>query len=1032
MNIARLSVRNPVFANLLLLVLLVGGITSYHLMPREVFPEIPLDMVVISTDFIGAPPEEVEKQVTIPIENAMEAVENIESIASQSYENISVMEIKIRQGTKDLQKMVNDIKDEIDKIEHFPDSAKKPQVLLIESEIPLINVSVAGTAPESVRRKVADELKNRLLRIQGVARVQTSGFRDIEIWAETDPLRAGAMKITLDRISGAIAAANVNIPAGQMESAKHDFPLRTTSELKTAGDVAQVVIYRDSTGRQVRVRDVANVAERFEKKRTLGRVDGENSVSLLVMKAHGGSTISIVNQVREVIDKFHTELPGSIRIKTSQDSSRYIRQRLKTLYRSGTIGLIFVCAVLFLFLNWRMAFWTALGIPAAFAGTLMIMDYIGISINMMSLFAMILVLGMVVDDAIIVTENVFRYLQAGLKPERAAVVGASQVFKPVIAATTTTVAAFTPMLMMTGIMGKFISNIPIVVTITLLVSLVEAFFILPSHLADFAKPGKERMKKERGWFRKVRKRYRSLIKLFLRYRYRVLAIVLAVFLGTLYYAVYHMKFVLFNSKDLVGFIVKVEMPVGASLEETGKMLRKVEKMADSLPKQDIKATVSMAGMTLNYQNGRVQFGQNLGQTLFESTEFDTPGRRNAFIVMNEVREKVKLLTGMRTVEVTKLGGGPPLGHALEARISGTSYPTIREIAREMEDYLKTIPGVKDIRDDFVPGKSEIRVIPDPTKLSLYGLTERDIASSVRTAFDGLVATTIRRGRDDIDVRLIFAKPYRDDLNFIPQILLTSPSGKQVRLSSVADIKWQTGLSTINRFNRKRTIKVFADVNNDIITSSELSGIVKKHFRNISRDYPGSSLDFGGETAEQRKSVVSLVKASLIGILVIYLILGTLFKSFMQPVVVIMAIPFSYIGVVVGHELMGEPIGMLSLIGLAALTGIVVNDSLVMVDFINGSRINGAGRWLSILRSAFVRFRAVILTSLTTILGLSTLAFRTTGQAAFLAPMAISIVFGLVFSTILTLLVIPCLYAALDDLMIKIYGKEGIVFRERDV
>ncbi len=893
-------------------------------------------------------------------------------------------------------------------------------------------MAVAGTAPESVKRKAADELKNRLSRIEGIARVQTSGFRDIEIWAEIDPLRASAMKISPDRIAGAIAAANINIPAGRMKSSKHDFPLRTTSELKTADDTARVVIYRDNAGRQVRVRDVAEVTERFEQEQTLGRVDGENAVSLLVMKAQGGSTIKIVDHIRKMLDEFRAALPASIQIKTSQDSSRYIRQRLKTLYRSGTIGLIFVCIILFLFLNWRMAFWTAIGIPASFAGTLMIMDYLGISINMMSIFAMILVLGMVVDDAIIVTENVFRYLQAGLKPGRAAVMGASQVFKPVIAATTTTVAAFTPMLMMSGIMGKFISNIPIVVTITLLVSLVEAFFILPSHLADFAKPGKESIKKETGWFRKARKRYRSLIKVFLRYRYGVLALVLTIFLGTLYYAVFHMKFVLFNSKDLVGFIVKVKMPAGTSLEETGRILSKVEEMADSLPKQDVKAAVSMIGMTLDYQTGRVRIGQNLGQTLFESTEFDTPGRRNAYLVMDEIREKVKLLTGMSTIEVNKLGGGPPIGHALEARIGGDNYPTIREIAREVEDYLKTIPGVKDIRDNFSPGKSEIRVIPDPAKLSLYGLTKRDIASAVRTAFDGEVATTIRRGREDIDVRIIFAKPYRDDLDFISQIPLTTPSDKQVRLSSIADIKWETGLSTINRFNRKRTIKVFAEVNTNIITSSELSNTVKQRFKNISRDYPGSSLDFGGETEEQRKSVVSLVKASSLGILVIYLILGTLFKSFLQPIVVIMAIPFSYIGVVLGHEFMGEPIGMLSLIGLAALTGIVVNDSLVMVDFINGARLNGAGRWLSILRSAFVRFRAVILTSLTTILGLSTLAFKTTGQAAFLAPMAISIVFGLVFSTILTLLVIPCMYAVLDDLMIKIYGREGIVFRERDV
>ncbi len=1032
MNIARFSVKNPVFANLLLMVMLVGGAISYHAMPREVFPEVPLDMIIVTSEYVGAPPEEVEKLITIPIENALEAVENIEYISSQSYENISVVEVKIQQGTKDVRKMIDAIKDELAQVENFPDDVKEPRVILIESEIPVINVAVAGAAPETVRREAAKELKRRLMMIKGVARIQTSGERDLEIWAEVDPFRMSALGISIDKVVSAISSANANLPAGEISSGRHQFSLRTSDEIKTVEDVSDVVIFRDNAGRSVKVGDIAEVSEQFEGRQTAGRVDGDDAITMYVMKSRTGSTIEIANGVREELERFGKELPGSIELKLSQDSSRYIKQRLKTLYTSGGIGLFMVCLVLFFFLNWRMAFWTALGIPASFAGAILVMDSIGITINMMTLFSLILVLGMVVDDAIIVTENVFRYLQLGYSSAKAAVVGTQQVFWPIIAATATTMAAFLPMLLMDGVMGKFISTIPIVVSITLFASFVEAFLVLPSHLADYAKPYDRSAKSERDWFQSARRRYRTLIKILLRRRYRTLAVVLIVFAGTVYYAKTEMKFVLFHSKDLVGVVVEIEMPVGTSLEETGAALAKVEEIAKSLPEEDIKATVSTVGMHLDYDNGRSSFGSNLGQTLFESTEFDTPGRRNAIIVLEEIREKVKLLTGISSIEVKPHGGGPPVGRALEARVSGEEYKILREIVREVKKEIASIPGVKEIRDDFSHGKSEIRIKPAQDKLSLFGLSKRAVASAVRAGFDGEVAATVKRGRDNIDVRVMFAEPYRNDIDFITELSVPLPLEEgQVRLSSVAELEWKEGFATINRYNRQRTIKVFADVDKKIITSSELAEIVSKRFENLSKEFPGYSLGFGGEKEEQEKSIKSLIDASILGLMIIYLILGTLFKSFLQPFVVIAAIPFSFIGVVLGHEIMGEPIGFLSLIGLAALTGIVVNDSLVMVDFINNARRGGASRWLSILRSAFVRFRAVILTSLTTILGLSTLAFKTTGQAAFLAPMAISIVFGLVFSTVLTLMVIPCSYAVLDDIMLFLYGKRGVEGREDD-
>lgn len=1032
MNVATFSVKNPVFANLLLLVMLIGGIITYRLMTREVFPEVPLDMILIRTIYTGAPPEEMEKQITIPIENAIENIENVDSVASQSYEGISVMEVKVQQGTKDLQKMVNDIKNEIELIENYPQEAEEPKVIEIKSEIPVIGISISGPIREQSRRKVAEELKNRLIRIDGVASLQINGLRDIEIWVEVDPLRQYALGIAVRQVVDAISAANVTLPAGIIEGARQEFPLRTPEKLKNAADVGRTIIVRDKAGRNIRVSDVALVTEQFEEEESFGRVDGKKAITITVLKSQAGNTIEITNQVREIIAEFQKELPQKVILTTYQDSSRYIRQRLKTLYKSGTIGLILVCIVLFTFLNWRMAIWTALGIPASFLGAFILMDWFGITINMMSLFSMILVLGMVVDDAIIVSENVYRYLLLGYSPRAAAVKGTMEVVMPVTAAIITTVAAFLPMLMMTGIMGKFISTIPIVVSITLFMSLIEAFVILPSHLADFSKSPKKKFEKESAWFKRVRRSYRKTIKTALRHRYLSLAMAALLVLGTVAYAYYEMKFVLFKPKDLVGFLVKLEMPVGTRLNETGKLLRQVEEVTAQLPKEDVAATVSMVGTTLDYSTGRVTFGSHVAQTLVESTEFDTVGRRNAYIVADEVREKLKMLTGARSLEVEELGGGPPVGAALEARISGDDYEVLTELTRLTKEFINSIPGVVDVSDDYSQGKSELHITPDTEKMALLGLTAGQIATAVKTYFDGRVATTIKRGEDNIDVVVKYNADYRDDVSFIKQARIVNQSGRQIRLTSVAETEWKRGFSTINRFNKKRTIKVFADVDTAVLTSSELTAKVRLFFDDIKKRFPGYTMSFGGETEEQMKSVVSLLKATVLALLIIYLILGTLFKSFLQPFVVLSAIPFSFVGIVVGHEIMGEPIGILSLIGLAALTGIVVNDSLVMVDFINQARLRGAPRWLSVMRSAKVRFRPVVLTSLTTILGLSTLAFKTTGQAAFLAPMAISIVFGLVFSTILTLIIIPCAYAVLDDFMLRLFGKQAVVFHERKI
>ncbi len=1030
--LARFSVNNPVFVNLLLLLAFALGLVFWAATPKEIFPAVALDKVLITTIYKNVVPERIEQVITVPIENAVKAVDGIKKIQSSSKQGLSIILLDVEPGMN-LKLVAQDVKSAIDQMPtKLPVEAEEPVVIDLETKFNVITVSVVGSVPELVLRKVAEDLADQIETLKGVSLVLKTGYRDREIWIEVNPHKIYALGLAIDDIVSVVKRRNINVPAGIIRGRREEFFVRTDSEVENIQQLLSTPVKMASSGTAVPLSSVATARFTFEDETSFGRINGERAINLTVQKKIKGDTIRIADAVRKLVTAYHKRLPPGIRLEISRDTSVWIKSRLKTMYTNGFWGFLFVCITLFLFLSWRTAIWTALGIPTSFMGAIILMYMAGMTINMLTLFSLILVLGIVVDDAIIVSENVHRHLLMGKSPREAAIDGANEVTMPVIAAVMTTIAAFLPMLMMTGIMGKFMAVIPQVVTFALLASLIEALIILPSHLADFGKPiPPEKLTKSEGriylW---LRRRYRHGLRIVLRFRYPAVAVAIAAagFMG--YVAVTKIPFILFDAKDISAFMINIETPVGTKLAKTGEVVAQIERIVKKLPHTDVNTITTFVGRQIDHKTGASEDGSHLAQVTVETTHFDTKGRRNGFEIMADVRRRLTGLTGISRLEVSDIAGGPPVGSPVEVRVRGEKFKTLRLIAEQIKAYLRSLPGVVDIKDDFNPGKREIIVRPYLQKALRLGLTADQIALATRTSFGGTKASDIRRGRDEIDIVVKLAQRFRDNPSFVHQIKIKNQKGKLVPFRAVADRVFVRGLSTVKRYERKRAITITANVNKAVTTSNKVNRLLMAKFTDLETRHPGYDLAFGGEHEEQQESLQSLFAAFLVALLLIFIILGALFRSYSQPFVVLFSLPFGFIGVVIGHLVMDITFGLLSLLGLVALCGVVVNDALVLVDFVNSSRRRGGGRWMSIIRSGTLRLRPIILTSVTTILGLSTLMFKTSGQAGFLAPMAISLCWGLAFATLLTLYLVPCVLAINDDFRLMFLWLKRVVTRAK--
>ncbi len=1031
MWLIRFSINNPLVTNLLLGIILILGILAWRAMPQEMFPTVDLDAVSIRVEFEGASPEEVERQVVIPVEEQFDGMPEIDVMTSTSNEGMATIIIKLKPGT-DVDQYMRDAQTALDQITDLPDEAEEPELVRLKARFPVISLSLYGDVARGYLYDQADLIKQRMAQIPGVASVGVAGNREWEIWIEVNPFALAAHGVSLGQVLEAVRGNLRDLPGGSLKAREGDILLRGKGVAPDPGQIAQISVRGNARGGQLRLGEIAEIKLRLEEAQTIGRFNGRPSVNLTVTKTAEASTIDVADAVRAFAAGLGDELPPTLQVGLFNDLSSYVRTRLNTVKSSGLVGLTLVLLSLYLFLNFRVALITAMGIPVSFLVAVVAIHYLGYTINMVSLFAFLIALGLIVDDAIIVTENVYRHMETGLTAPEAARNGAREVFWPVIASTATTIAAFLPMFAIQGIMGAFIAVIPVVVSAALLGSLWEAFGVLPSHAAEMLHVRNGSTRERRVDWSALLARYIGWLRWSLLNRYFVALFTIGVLVITLVLAVTRIPFQLFGNVDVGQFFINAEAPNTYSLDDTARLAAQMETVIlDSLDETELGSLLTNVGVSFIDFN-RFQLGNQHIQLVVDlhkarpegfierfisplvSFEFEWQGTRERPTedIINELREKLQAIAGIQRIAIQRPQGGPA-GADIEIGVTGLDVDVLHAQAVRIADFLERLPGVHDVRQNLEAGKLEYQYSLNARGKEL-GLKQSDLAAAVRTGFLGVEALYVTLGDKRVPVRVIYPDAVREtsDLERLPMVL---EDGRLVYLGDVAEITVGRGMNSISRRDARRLGIVTAEVDDKVTTPLQVSELVRREFAGLGRELPGYDLLFLGEKKDASESFRGMRDALVISIALIFFILAALFRSLLDPLVVMFAIPFGAIGVIFGHVLFGYNLQFLSVIGFLALTGIVVNDSLILVDFARRMREAGLDRENALIEAGRVRIRPILLTSITTFLGISPLIFFATGQTAFLSPMAVSLGFGLLFATAIILVSIPCFYLIADDL-----------------
>jgi multidrug efflux pump len=1020
-SIASFSVKQPVLVNLLSIFSLIMGGMVLKDMTRESIPAVPTGWCQVITLVPGASAEEVEQLVTVPLETAAGGVDNIDQMFSTSREGLSSIFIQFEPTVEDVGRAVIEVSNQTGRVE-LPDLAEEPIVREFKVTVPTLALAIRGDVPERVLREVALDLVQDLEQIEGIAEVGEFGVREREVRVEVDPDRTSAYGVPITAVAEALGTRAFNIPAGTIESPTDTRLVRGMTRAATAAEIANVVVRPDPVGGAVHVGDVADITEGFADPRISGRVNGEPATVLMLRKDAVSDSLEISENVRALLDEQRAGLPEGVTIEVFGDAAPEVRRSLETLYSNAATGLLLVIGLLWYFVGFRNAAMAALGIPVALAGALIGMQMMGITINVISLLALILCLGVVVDDAIIIIENIYRHMEEGMPRRQAAILGTEEVMWPVIASTATTCAAFLPLLMMTGVLGEFFSIIPKVVILALVASLVEALLALPSHMADFAslpikKPEVANVQRpETRWERagrRVTAAYRASLEGALRFRWTVIIVAYGLAVGLVMWAVKTKDVVLFTDGDVDMFDVRVELPTSATREQTDAVIQEIERRLLALESPDVEATVAVRGITRNAM-GAVN-GDNVGMV---TTYMKPAEQRSGMLAGRELMGRANRLfddlVGPSSMEIVEHRPGPPRGAPVAVRVFGEDLDQLVELNEAVQVELRQIPGVTTMQDNWDLGRPELQVVVDEDRAALHMLTAPMITGWLARAFGSTAVATARDGRDEVDVFVRLDESVRRDPSRIETLEVPTPTGSLVALRELAEVREARGPQFIQRHDQQRMVATYAQIDETATSSQDVNAALQTRLAPLIAGNPDVQIEYGGQYEETAESIDSLMGAFVIALLLVYTILATQFQSFSQPMIVMSAIPLSFIGVTIGFFVTNSPIGMIALVGVVGLAGMVVNDSLVMVDFINERRRAGGPLHDAVVESAILRLRPIFLTTITTVAGLLPLAMS--GAASpLLSPMANAICWGLSFATVLTLVLIPCLYLAFDDL-----------------
>ena len=1027
------AVHNPVAANLLMVVIIVvGGMSAYNLR-RETFPQISFDIVQVQTIFPGATPEEIEENVVIKIEEAIKSVEGIQDIISQSLESSGVVLARLKSGV-DNRRVLEDIQNEVEKIDTFPEDAEPPRYEELAERRKVINIAVYGEQSERTLKEVATRVRDDLLASEFISQVRIFGTRDYEISIEVSEESLRRHGLTFEEIRRVVQRSSLNLPGGSIKTPTQDIVVRTAGQRYTGLEFAMVPLLTRPDGTVVTLDEVARVSDGFVDAWRIGRFNGTPSVLVSVFRTSEEDALVIADSVRRYVAEQAPQLPDGLSMSVWADDSAITKSRLELLSRNGLQGLFLVLLSLWLFMNLRLAFWVAAGLAVALLGGLWILILYGGTLNMITMFAFIMALGMLVDDAIVVGENIYSHWRRGKSPLQAAIDGATEVAVPVIGAVATTVAAFVPLFIMEGILGKFVAVLPVAVVATLLGSLLECMVILPPHLAHALPEGgyqtprrgiRRLAQRIRGgidnaleWF--IVRVYMPVLKRAMAWRLVVAASALAILMlmvGLLLGG--HLEFELFPDRDTDTILARLTMPQGTPLAQTAAATARLEAAARELdnhfrpadPESDgvVEQIMTVVGINSDFEP---EVGSHVGEVTVELLAAEQRGISSTLLadtwrdLSGDVPDALELIFMSEDIF--------PIGKPIEVRLMGDDFTAMREAAMRLEAELATYPGVLDISNDFRPGKMEIQLALKPAGRVL-GITLADLAGQVNQGFYGAEALRLQRGRDDVKVVIRYPESERRSLGDLDNIRIRTPNGSEAPFGEVATATLRRGFAVIKRTDRQRALSVTADVDSTKANAERILAALDEDFLpRLLADYENMRYSFEGQHKETQRSVGSLFRGFIIAMLLVYTILAVIFRSYAQPLVVMSVIPFGFIGAVVGHLIMGHVLSLISLFGLVALSGVLVNDSLVLVDFINRARRQGIPLFEAVLAGGQQRFRAIILTSVTTVAGLSPILFEKSVQAQFLIPMAISMSFGLMGATILVLVLVPALYLLLHD------------------
>lgn len=1029
--------------NLISVGIIIAGSIFLVTAKRETFPKVDFDWVLVNTVYPGATAEDVETLISIPIEDQLREVDGIDQLTSSSLENLSAIGIQLDPDLDpaDKTRTINDIKSAVDKVDDLPEDAERPEVLELNSAMsPVLEIAliddrgIADFASELQLREHAHALEQRLLEIDGVGRIEKAGYRDREMIVEVQPRLLDEYNVAVNDIVFALARKNLNFPGGLIKQPDGEVLIRTIGEVEEVEEINDVMIRANDRGNWVRIGDVARVRDGFEEEKLINKSRGQKAIVLTVIKKESADIITTVSAARTVTENFAAILPEHYRIDTFGDVSYYVQRRLNVLINNGVVGFLLVLVSLYFTLGWRISLVTAMGIPLAFFATFVWMATQGISVNLMSMFGLIMVLGMVVDDAIIVAENVYRHLEAGVEVHDAVAKGTSEVILPVAATILTTIAAFSPLMFMSGIMGKFMWVLPAVVSVALIASWLECMFILPSHIKDIEKLAQKRgaapdshSKKPQGPILvRVRRLYEIIIRWILSRKYTAFATGVVIFIGTGVFSFFFTKFVLFPQGNIEILVIKAEAATGTRVQTMSEYLGDVEAVVGALPDYELDAFTTLAGAMM--EEAGDPFGQ-IGSNYGIIKVFLTPANdreRTAADILDELREKSRPhFKNFEKIEFNTINTGPPVGRPISVSIRGEDFETLKKIAGEYKDYLGKLDGLKEVKDDYEGGKRILQVQVNEKIAAVAGITVYDVATTLRSCYEGTVATTIKKSDEEIDIRVIFPEKLRASVRSLDQIKVANRLGNLIPFRQVAEVKESRGLSVVRRRDWRRTITVTADIDERArgVSSVSVNRLLMRDFEDLKKRYPTYTVDYEGEFKDTEESVGELTQSFGIAALVIYIILVAMFRSLLRPLVIMGVIPLTFLGLVWIFYFHGMPLSFLALLGVVGLTGVVVNDSIVLVDFIRREQELGLSPFEATVQGGITRLRPVFLTTITTFLGLIPTAYGLGGYDPFLKPMAISLSWGLAFGTLITLLGTPTLYLIFADVVRRITGEE---------